>query len=58
MHCTGKWSKQPDNEPSTKYELVWSGDLALEEGYVVFSTVSLKGILVFLEAAFIATFYQ
>ena len=28
----GRWSKPSDGQPSTKYEVVWSGSLATEEG--------------------------
>ena len=32
FHLTGKWNKSSGGEPSTKYEIVWSGSLAVEEG--------------------------
>ena len=28
----GKWSKPTGSEPNTKYEVVWSGSLSVEEG--------------------------
>ena len=31
-HFPGRWNKPSDGEPTTKYEIVWSGSLAIEEG--------------------------
>lgn len=35
-HLPGKWNKSSCGEPSTKYEVVWSGSLAVEEGWKLF----------------------
>ncbi|XP_078349429.1 rab3 GTPase-activating protein non-catalytic subunit-like isoform X1 [Oculina patagonica] len=32
VFLTSRWNKPSDGEPSTKYEIVWSGILAMEEG--------------------------
>ena len=29
----GKWDRQATSEPKTKFEISWTGQLALEEGY-------------------------
>jgi len=32
VFLSSKWNKSSCGEPSTKYEVVWSGSLAMEEG--------------------------